>query len=291
MNIEKYKGIDAIKQIKHDMDYSTRMKEINHINSDLIGENVYLTDMMTSKMALERYQALMESVDAKIKDDTVTLGSIICTLPKDFEGGDKNSQVQFLKDVFKELTKKIGGLDNVVYGVIHFDEPESRPHLEFKFCPIITDIDKRCKDASPRRKFCWDKLCNRDFYNNLHKDIQKAMLERGYSCKLVGDVTIREQRKIAKEIALKTQNTASWDDYYKSGNKSIQQLKNDTAAELVKARIQLAKTKEKLSITEKKLVSAEQKLKELEDLQAGITNLRPDVAPKEFKSPVFSVDR
>lgn len=289
MNIKKFKGNGAVRQIKHDLDYNTRMKE-HHVNSSLTRENIYLTKIADAKAALERYQGLMKSVGAKIKDDTVTLGSVICTLPRDFQG-DKKSQVNFFADVARELIKKTGGPDNLVYAVIHYDEPESQPHMEFKFCPIITGIDKRCKDQAPMRKFCWDKLCNKKFYDNLHKDIQKAMSERGYDCKLVNDVTIRQQRKLAKEIALKTQNTTSWDAYYKNGNKTIQELKDNTAADLVKARIDLAKTKKALCETEKAKASMEQELKELQDLKAGITNLRPDVAPREFKEPVFTVNR
>lgn len=300
MNIEKYKGELAIKQIKHDMDYSTRSKE-HHIDSTKYGQNVFLSDASNAKMAIDKYNALMQSVDAKIKSDTVTLGSIICTLPRDFTG-DKNSQIQFFNNVYHELIKKVGR-DNVVYSVIHYDEPESQPHLEFKFCPIIKGIDKRCKSVAPQRKFSWDKLCNKEFYNNLHKDIQKAVKERGWNCTLVNDVTIRQMRQIAKTKALNSQSKEDWGKYYESGNKTVQELKDETTSELVKLRVQLgktrdelSKTKQELSVTKTALNKANQQLEDLyvnstETIQSGISHLKPDAAQREFDKPIFSVNK
>lgn len=175
MNIKKYKGIGAYKAIRHDLDIKTRSNE-QHIDTSI--ENIYIAGETNYDAAIKKYNNILNSIDTK-KSDSVTLGSIICTLPKDFNGDAKS----FFVDITKALTEKVGGEENVLYAVVHIDEPESQPHLEFKFCPVISGIDKRCKNKNKiLKKFCWDKLCDRNFYKNLHKDIQK---------KLVKNITVR----------------------------------------------------------------------------------------------------
>lgn len=275
MHIAKYKGVEARRQIKHDLDFETRKNE-HHINGTLMSQNIYLTQIRTSEEALNKYDQLMQNVDAKIKTDTVTLASIICTLPKELEDANKEYQVDFLLDAAKELMSRTGGSKNLLYAVIHYDEPDSRPHLEYKFCPIIEGKDARCKDKDKIiRKFSFDKLCDREFYTTLHQDVQKALKSKGYDCTLVNDVTIRQMRQMLKNKAINGNDKDAWAQYYDSGNKTIQELKDQSAADLVKTRVQLSKTKEALKQAQKTLNE--------------IAPLHQDAPQKTFDKPIASI--
>lgn len=287
MNIKKYKGREAYAAIRHDLDFKTRLRE-QHIDTSI--DNFYIAGAKNSDEAIKKYCDILNSIDTK-KSDSVTLGSIICTLPKDFNGDSRG----FFFDITKALTKKVGGEENVLYAVVHIDEPEAQPHLEFKFCPVIKGIDKRCKDKNKvLKKLCWDKLCDRNFYINLHKDIQAEVGEK-YNCKLVNEITINDSRRMAKKIALASGKEEDWQNYYKAGNKSIRLLKTETARDLIRLKAETEKLQLILNEQQKELETMEYNF--TETITKNIPNFITDdnynfsKPEKVFESPIFSVNK
>lgn len=165
--------------------------------------------------------------------------SWIVTLPKDFQEFNKNkSSEEFFKGAYKFLEKRYKK-ENIISSYVHLDE--NTPHMHFCFVPVVSDMKKGYKVSA---KECINKYDLQTF----HEDLEKYLFEKcNLKCNILNGVT-------------------------REGNKSIEELKRNTAIE------KLQEALNKIKIAENELLCIEKKkigLKdELERLEGNILSLQ-----------------
>lgn len=114
----------------------------------------------------------------KMRKDGILFGSTILTLPKDFQGDEK----EFFKSAYENL-KKIYGLrdEDVVSAYVHLDE--STPHLHFYFICV--------SHQENGDKISWDSVFPRRMYKTQHKLLKKEMeKDLGIECNILNGETL-----------------------------------------------------------------------------------------------------
>lgn len=129
------------------------------------------------------------------RKDVNVMCSWVVTAPKDL---DPNLYKDFFKESYKFLENRYGA-DNVVSAHVHMDE--KTPHMHFAFVPVVYDIKKDVFKVSAKEKVCKTDL--QTFHQDLEKHLEKAL---------------------GREINILNEAT-------KEGNKSIDELKRQSATE------------------------------------------------------------
>ena len=117
---------------------------------------------------------------AKNRADIVKLVGITLTLPKDYEGDER----EFFQAAHTAISERYGA-DNIIYSYVHKDE--TRPHLHIGVAPIV-------RDKSGHERLCAKDLITRQELQRLHPEIQARMRELlpGRTVNLVNDRTERD---------------------------------------------------------------------------------------------------
>ena len=126
--------------------------------------------------------------------DVKKLATWTVTLPKN-QGLEERAE-EFFKETYKFLKERYGGEKNVVSSYVHMDE--TTPHMHFAFIPVVKD-PKRGFKVSAKQKL------NRKDLQSFHKDLEKHL-----------------ENYFGYEVGILNQAT-------KNGNKSIQELKHESA--------------------------------------------------------------
>lgn len=144
--------------------------------------------------------------------------SWVVTLPKDFEelNPDKNPEV-FFQNTYDFLENRYGK-DNVISSYVHLDE--TTPHMHFCFVPITYDEKK------DRLKVSAKEVVNMAELKRFHGDLHDYLHEKGLIANVLNDAT-------------------------KEGNKSIDELKRNTAKkELDKINLEVEKGQRQVKVLE-----------------------------------------
>lgn len=120
----------------------------------------------------------------------------VVTAPKDL---NPNQQDDFFKESYKFLENKYGQ-KNVISAYVHLDE--MTPHMHFSFIPVAIDKKKGIEKVSSKEVLTKIEL------KSFHNDLQNYLDRKGIKCSILNEATLK-------------------------GNKSISELKRNTAIETV----------------------------------------------------------
>lgn len=153
-------------------------------------------------LASDREQGQLAFINERIsevkchkRDDVNIMCSWIVTVPKDL---DESEHEQFFKESYDFLCKKYGE-KNVVSAWVHMDE--TTPHLHFTFVPVVVDKKKGHEKVSAKEALGWSE-------KGLHK--------------FHGELDAHMTAAFGRDIGILNEAT-------RDGNKTVQELKRETA--------------------------------------------------------------
>lgn len=143
----------------------------------------------------ERLNKRLSEIKVQKRKDINVMCSWVVTAPKDLQTTQLND---FFKETYNFLVNRYGGEKNVISAYVHMDE--TTPHLHFAFVPVAIDKKKNIE------KLCAKEVINKRDLQTFHDDLQKHLNQERIFCSILNEAT-------------------------KQGNKSIKELKRDTAIE------------------------------------------------------------
>ena len=219
-HIEKYVAAQVGGIIRHDLRANKEIPE--NVNSKLIKNN----DIMINEKLQETYgkeirsfKDLENACYAKIKSiksikrkDINKLVSVVITIPPGLKREDEDKFFNYTS----EFLMNRYGADNFLYATIHRDEPKAKHHMHYKFVPAREKINKRTGEKEWR--FDCKHIINlkemRTFHSDFNKYIDKKL---GYHVEILRNVENENGQKMGITKA-------------QGGNKTISELKYETAA-------------------------------------------------------------
>lgn len=201
-------------------------------------------------------------VHCQNRKDVNVMVSWVVTAPKDLP---QNEEKAFFKAAYDFLEDRYGK-DNVVSAYVHMDEVT--PHMHFAFVPVTYD-QKR-----DRYKVSAKEVVNRSDLKSFHKDLEKAV-----------------EIALGHEVGILNEAT-------KEGNRSIEELKRNTALEKLNAIEREIESKENvldslnkaeidLKVTEGKVQDLEEQENALKrQIEANKKELLTSADVKEMDIPV-----
>lgn len=166
-HFEKYTQSGARQTLKHDERKFTDKRE--NIDKSLSCNNYNLEPRHDPWQFVKDKIAMSKNTGGRVNTRTIACCSCVVTLPKDFDGDER---------LFFETAKKhldgVFGRDNCISAWVHYDEPESRPHLHYKATPILANKDDKGNPTGVLQ-FNAKKVVNRAFLKQFHKNLDKAM--------------------------------------------------------------------------------------------------------------------
>lgn len=128
------------------------------------------------------------------RKDVNVMCSWVITAPKTIIGNQEQEQ-KFFEETYKFLSERYGK-ENVVSAHVHMDE--KTPHVHFAFIPVVTDKKKGHLKVSA----C--EVINRIELQSFHRELEKYMQKAfGYEIGILNDVT-KEGNKTITELKLET---------------------------------------------------------------------------------------
>lgn len=132
------------------------------------------------------------------RKDVNLMCSWAVTIPKDFKELNQSAdEKDFFRHTYDFLVKKYGQ-ENVISAYVHLDE--TTPHMHFAFVPVVFDKKKN------RSKVSAKECVNKYHLQGFHDELEGYLKENGLQCSILNGAT-------------------------KEGNKSIEELKRQSAAE------------------------------------------------------------
>lgn len=169
------------------------------------------------------------------RKDVNVLCSWVVTAPKDLE---PIREREFFEQSYKFLKERYGK-ENVVSAYVHMDEVT--PHIHYSFVPVLYDKKKEKYKVSAKERV------NRTDLKTFHKDLSKHM-----------------ERHFGKDIGIINEAT-------KEGNKSIEELKRQSATE----RIDLVKANSKRIMSTTHLKASEMLQKATQHVEKVYGDIKP----------------
>ena len=195
------KGMQSHNQREHESRTNADIdKSKEHLNYDLINESpinyLHAIDVRIKELPLKR----------KPRKDAVLINSFIIGSDKFFfESLTEVQQRKYFEDSL-EWFKNRYGKENVLWGVVHNDEPT--PHLHVGIMPVTSDLRLSSKDLFDRNEL-------RAIQSELHADVGlKWGLERGKEGsdrKRLGELEykLQQEKKKIKELEQKNETLTS----------------------------------------------------------------------------------
>ena len=141
----------------------------NHKNKNIdVQKSKHNKDLMTlihpadNRAPYEKFQDRLKELSYRKQKNNIRMCEIVLTAPKNIPQKDLG---RFFKAGLKELSKQVGGADNIVAAYVHLDEKS--PHMHVDFVPGI-EVDGVLKLSAKR-------LIDRDKLKDLHPAVQKAI--------------------------------------------------------------------------------------------------------------------
>lgn len=184
---------------------------------------------------LERMNQVRVTTNKKVRKDSVVLADLVVTAPKDLKPEDEEP---FFIYCSLWAAHEIG-VDNMLPATVHMDE--ATPHIHISFTPINNG------------KFSFKTLCDRKFYQKLHKDLNEYVDKKlGYHVSIV----LPEEEQAIKQLSKVDQ------EHYKVLRASVEDLEQKKT-ELVKTEASLKELEPKVIDAKTTLAALETKDKEL----------------------------
>lgn len=196
MHVEKYKGNQIGQMIAH---YNRNNgKDRNYSNQQIDKEKSHLNYNLAPEHEngeIDFVRKRIDEVKHLNRSDVVKMADWVATLPKDYEGDTK----EFFQATYDSLEKRYGR-ENVISAYVHMDE--TTPHMHFCFIPICQSRDKQGHDIE---KLSAKEVLTRDELKRIHGDVEREV-----------------SHQLGYKVHLLTGKT-------REGNRSIEELKRDTA--------------------------------------------------------------
>lgn len=206
-------------------------------------------NLADDKNQLEFIKQRTSEVKCLNRKDVNVMANWVITLPESIK--TLEDQEKFFKESYKFLEEKYGK-ENVISSFVHLDE--STPHMHFAFVPIVYDKNKE-----------------------EYKVSAKECITRNHLKKFHGELEIHMEKAFGYEVGILNEKT-------KEGNRSIEELKKETAIK------ELNSLKENIKDKQVTLDSVKNDLKALKD-DLRVINISKDEIKKineiESSKPLF----
>lgn len=243
-HIEKYnKGAMGHMLQHYDRSKGSSKSSIDHDRTYL---NYNLATDLQSLPQLEFIHKRLGEVKVQNRKDINVFCDCVLTAPKDLA---ESEHKKFFSESFEFLKSRYGA-ENVISAYVHMDE--TTPHMHFAFMPVVEDKKKGGFKLSAKEKITRNDL--KTLHNDLETHLEKTM---GYRVNVLNEAT-------------------------RNGNKSIEDLKKDTAIKKAKEiTSKLFVVNSDLKLAQAQLDSANLKIKEqekeLDKFKALKTNLEAEI--------------
>ena len=200
-HFEKYTMMAARQPIRHDSRLNTAGKE--NIEKGLTSSNYNLADVPDPWQFLRDKIAMSKASGGRFNSRSVACISCVITLPKGFDGDQR-----LFFETAKNYLDKVFGSDNCISAWVHYDEPDSMPHLHYKATPILVE-HKQDRNGHPitAHQFNAKKMVSRSFLRRFHKDLEREMVATfGHPVGILngatthGNLTVPQLKKQREEL-------------------------------------------------------------------------------------------
>ena len=172
---------------------------VTHSNEQIDGERTAL-NYYFKKGTAKDVSKRMDEIFAIKKDNTVVLGEMAVTLPKDVK---ENDEKKFFQSVYDFYCKDFGE-ENIVNAVVHKDE--SQPHIHISFIPVVKQeitlgstqgvvLNKWKKEHGYEEndeieRLCCKELVNREYLQQMHPRLYEHVAkDLGYEVEILNGAT------------------------------------------------------------------------------------------------------
>lgn len=221
----------------------------DNVDKSLSKNNIYYKQRSTpswdSVPLLKQYRQQLAKLKVQKRADVNTLASWVITLPPDIDSNNKQERERFFKYAVAFIDRRYS--DAVMLGAcVHLDEPAARPHMHFLMIPAVKEYKRNKtgqKEPTGRLKVSAKELFTKQDLKSFHADLS------AYMSKVMG-----------REVAVYRDGFTS-----KRGNRTISQLKLDTVADKLTAKMKnVIEDDKRLKEREHALDSREQYLNALQ---------------------------
>lgn len=167
----------------------------------------------------DQYEGVLHSVKCMKRPDVKTLCSWVITLPRDIDVKNQGEVDKFFDTAIDFVQKRYP--ETFIGAGIHFDEPESRPHVHILMVPVVkekkpvkvvNEEGKLVKTGEMKETGYW-KICSNDLYTRsdlqmFHRDLERV-----------------EELALGRKVAVYRDGITK----QRGGNRTLSQLKLDTA--------------------------------------------------------------
>lgn len=244
-HMQKSTKVNSVNLVRH-FERNETIQEYSNKNID--HTRTHLNYNLAPEREISQYEFIKQrcsEVKCLKRDDVKVMCTWVVTLPKDIEQNSAEEK-KFFEETYKFLENRYGGSQNVISAYVHKDEVT--PHMHFAFVPVAHDMKKNIDKVSAKE------VITRNDLKTFHSDLNDYIAY-----------------KLGREVEILNEAT-------KAGNKTVKELKKETALEeLNKLKIEL-----------------KQKSKELNDLKNEISILNKlekdidDVEKINYKNNKFS---
>lgn len=219
MHVAKYKGNQIGQMCAH---YNRNNgKDRNYSNQQIEKEKSYLNYNLAPDRGneVDFINKRIDEVKHINRADVVKMADWVVTLPKDYEGDSRD----FFQASYDALENRYSR-ENVISAYVHMDE--TTPHMHFAFVPVAHSHDKEGHEVE---KLSAKEVLTRGELQHIHADIEREV-----------------SHQLGHEVHFLNGKTHE-------GNRSIEELKRDTAIR------DLEKVKDLERVKDRQLVPAEPK--------------------------------
>lgn len=223
-------------------------------NQEIDIEKIYLNyNLADDKDQLKFIKQRTSEVRCLNRKDVNIMANWVVTLPETLN--TQEDQEKFFKESYKFLEEKYGK-ENVISSFVHLDE--STPHMHFSFIPVV--YDKKKEEYKVSAKEC----INRNHLKRFHPELENHM-----------------EKVFGRDIGILNEKT-------KEGNKTIEELKKETAVKKLNSLKQDIKDKElALNSVKKDLKDSRLALRVTRIRKADVERINQIEAPKS----IFNKDK
>lgn len=194
--------------------HNNRMADdgVQHSNKDIDNERT-IYNYHIKKGTVSDIQKRISELFILKKNDTVVLGEMLVTLPKNVKPEDERDFFQAVYDFYAADL----GEDNIVNAVVHKDE--SQPHIHLNFIPVVQGVPKFTTQRGQNAIEEWKKT--HDGNPPTERICCKDLITRKYLSKMHPRLSAFVKNYIGYEAEILNGAT-------ESGNRTVLQLKADT---------------------------------------------------------------
>ena len=210
---------------------------VTHSNEQIDSERTAL-NYYFKKGTAKDVSKRMDEIFAIKKDNTVVLGEMAVTLPKDVKESDEK---KFFQSVYDFYCKDFGE-ENIVNAVVHKDE--SQPHIHISFIPVVKQeiilgstqgvvLNKWKKEHGYEEndeieRLCCKELVNREYLQQMHPRLYEHVAkDLGYEVEILNGATAGGNKTVLEMKLEKTKKEyEQWEAKVTNLKKEFNEVRN-----------------------------------------------------------------